>query len=318
MGTDRIGVRILEIESNSRGDLFGLLMSDLLLALGYENPRLNVQQPGREIDITATHRTEKRHVVAECKATASAIGGTDVNTFIGKLDAERKKHPQQETTGYFISLAGFTQTAIQQEIELGSERVVLLDGTRVVEELIAGNIIVSEDKAVELAGRCASGAVGLNLDSYRELLAHSVGWIWAIYFSKHKEVSHYALVHADGSLIGPELAKKIEASDSLVGGELHRLQYLGPPKDDSLSVASVGEARRRYFQFINQECGEIHLEGMPTDQEAGSRRLRLESLFVPVYLVPAATVTEDTEEEEEVGKRTRCKEISSSNATSRS
>ena len=67
-------IRILETESNKRGDLFGRLMGDLFLALGYGEARLNVHKAGREIDVDASHRTEPRRVVAECKATVKKTG----------------------------------------------------------------------------------------------------------------------------------------------------------------------------------------------------------------------------------------------------
>ena len=88
-------------------------MGDLFVALGYEFPRLNVHKSGREIDLTTKHRLEARSAVAECKATGTPIGGSDVNKFIGALDAERK--PKSRVTGYFISLSGFTETAVEQE-----------------------------------------------------------------------------------------------------------------------------------------------------------------------------------------------------------
>ena len=69
------GVRILEPANNKRGDLFGRLMGDLFVALGFEFPRLNVHKSGRELDLSADHRVERRRVVAECKATGTTIGG---------------------------------------------------------------------------------------------------------------------------------------------------------------------------------------------------------------------------------------------------
>ena len=54
------GVRILEADNNKRGDLFGRLMADLFVALGYEFPRLNIHKSGREIDLSADHRLERR------------------------------------------------------------------------------------------------------------------------------------------------------------------------------------------------------------------------------------------------------------------
>ena len=52
-------IRILEPDNNKRGDLFGRLMGDLFVALGYEFPRLNVHKSGRELDLSADHRVER-------------------------------------------------------------------------------------------------------------------------------------------------------------------------------------------------------------------------------------------------------------------
>lgn len=63
-------IRILEKDNNRRGDLFGRLMADLFVALGYEQPRLNIHKSGRELDLDTEHRLERRRAIAECKATA--------------------------------------------------------------------------------------------------------------------------------------------------------------------------------------------------------------------------------------------------------
>jgi hypothetical protein len=91
---DTTPIRILEKDANRRGDLFGRLMADLFVALGYEQPRLNVQKPGRELDLSADHRLEPRRAFGECKATSDTIGGDDLNKFVGTLDVEQEdKHP---------------------------------------------------------------------------------------------------------------------------------------------------------------------------------------------------------------------------------
>src|ERR1035438_6706078 len=104
----KIPIRILAKENNRRGDLFGRLMADLFIALGYEQPRLNIHKSGRELDLDAHHRLEPRRAVAECKATTEPVGGDDLNKFVGVLDAERRQ--KSPLTGYFISLAGFKET----------------------------------------------------------------------------------------------------------------------------------------------------------------------------------------------------------------
>lgn len=106
-------IRILETAPNKRGDLFGRLMADLFVALGYEQPRLNIHKSGRELDLSADHRLEARGAIAECKATAELIGGSDLNKFVGAFDAECSE--ENPLTGYFISLSGFTETAVEQE-----------------------------------------------------------------------------------------------------------------------------------------------------------------------------------------------------------
>lgn len=68
-------IEILEIDQNKKGDLFGRLMSDLFHSLGYDEPRLNIHKSGREIDVSAFHRTESKIAVAECKAHSEKIGG---------------------------------------------------------------------------------------------------------------------------------------------------------------------------------------------------------------------------------------------------
>lgn len=167
-------IKILEEESNKRGDLFGRLMSDLFLALGYDDVRLNIHKTGREVDIETTHRTEKRRVVAECKATKTKTGGDAVNKFVGVLDAEKRK--DLKTIGYFISLSGFKESTIEQEKDAGGERVILLDGMQVIKELINGRIIVSSEKAMERAGRCAADKSNkLIPDATFEILAHEIG-----------------------------------------------------------------------------------------------------------------------------------------------
>lgn len=276
-------IRILESHPNKRGDLFGRLMGDLFLALGYDQVRLNIHKTGREVDLEAVHRTEPRHVIAECKATENKIGGDEINKFVGVLDAEKRKN--LNTIGYFISLSGFKETAKEQEKDAGGDRVILLDGNRVIEELIKGHIIVSPAKAMERTGRCAAEQPGaLTPEEACELLAHEMGWIWAVYFTQNKKRTHFALIHADGESIASDLAETIIKSDRSVGGTLNSLTYLSPPAESSISEGQILEAQTKYFKYLADECGKITLEGLPADQEVGSRQLELENIFVPLYL----------------------------------
>jgi hypothetical protein len=280
-----IPIRILETEPNKRGDLFNRLMGDLFLALGYDRlVRLNIHKSGREIDIEVGHRTEPRRAIAECKATKDKTGGDEINKFVGALDVEKRKNPNIQIAGYFISLSGFKETAIEQEKTAGGDRVILLDGAQVVDELIEGRIITPIESAMERAGRCAAGQPVKLLPPACELLAHDIGWIWVVYFTQNKQRTHFALIHSDGESIAAALAETIIEADKSIGGTLHSLNYLPPSDDTSISESRIGEVRTKYLEYLDSEYGEITLEGLPADQEVGSRRPKLEKIFVPLYL----------------------------------
>ena len=134
----KVGAVIAEINKKPVRNLedFGRLMADLFVALGYEQPRLNVHKSGRELDLSADHRLEPRRAIAECKATAEPIGGDNLNKFVGVLNAERQD--KRPVTGYFISLAGFRETAIEQEKNRRAGDLVILHRARLAaHELVA-------------------------------------------------------------------------------------------------------------------------------------------------------------------------------------
>lgn len=280
---DSISIRILEKDTNRRGDLFGRLMADLFVALGYEQPRLNIHKSGRELDLSAIHRLESRRALGECKATADTIGGDEINKFVGALDVEHED--KRPVIGYFISLSGFKETAIEQEKQRSRTKIILLTGAKVVEELVAGRIIISKDRAAELAGRCCATRKNFKFDSDAELLAHERGWIWVVYYSEGKARTAYALIHSDGTLLAQALVEEIAASDRECGGDLNQLTCLNPPPlTVTASGLEISSALAAYGHYLSNECGFIQLDGLPADSDVGSRRLRLENLFVPLHL----------------------------------
>ena len=281
---DPTSIRILEKDSNRRGDLFGRLMADLFVALGYEQPRLNIHKSGRELDIVAEHRLEPRRAIGECKATSKLIGGDDLNKFIGILDAEHDNDDKHPITGYFISLYGFTETAIEQEKQRRT-KIVTLTGLQVISELVNGRILIAKDRAIELAGRCCADLTNLTLDPEAELLVHERGWIWAIYYTQGKARTHFALIHSDGTPLAHAIAEEVIAADRECRGGLEKLTCLNPePPIGSNTDPRVAEAIAAYRQYLASECGYIQLDGLPADNDVGSRRLRLENLFVPLHL----------------------------------
>ena len=249
---------------------------------------MNVARSGREIDLEAEHRLEPRRALAECKAVESSIGGREINTFAGKLRAERSRD-SRSLSAYFISLSGFTEPAVDQEMEAGHEAVILIDGQRVVTELVRGRIIVQRDVATSAAGRCAALQPGLTLDDEAELLAHDVGWLWAIYFTEDKLRTHVCLVHGDGTPLAKTLADRIVQSDP--SGALGQLKVLTSAESNDKSPATDA-VFGQYAAYLASECGHILLDGLPADAEVGALRLRLEQLFVPLQLVKSAPASD--------------------------
>ncbi len=268
-------IRLLDPDPNRRGDLFGRLMGDVFVALGYERIRYNVHKAGREVDILATHRTERRKAVGECKATKDVIGGDDLNKFYGVLDLEKRRSPDLAVEGYFISLAGFRETALEQELEVGGERFVAMDGERVIRELTDGRIIVSRARALGLAGKLCPRCMTPCQETHVSLLAHELGWLWRVAFGHGMDYSHFTLVHADGDLLPSRLAAEVVSMDKLVGGELHTLEYLAPSAPTPDANSDIGGALNAYRRYLAREFGQITLEGLPADQEVGSANLPL-------------------------------------------
>lgn len=291
-------IRLLASTNNDRGDLFTRLNKDLFFALGYDDLRLDVHKSGRELDIQGKHRFEARQVVGECKAHQKKMGGDELNKFLGVLTRERKKLSPTPVAGYFISLAGFTETGIEQERETGDERIILLSAENVIDELQRSHVIVSNAVAAERAGQCAEHA-GLRyaaLDG-SELLGHHTGYIWAIYYSMGKARTHFALIHADGTALAESIANEIVEADRLCKGKLHTLSYLRPQASVEDKEALLNKAVTHYRNWIAEEFGYIQLDGLPADTDLSATRLKLEKLFVPLKAILASDDDKEPEKQ---------------------
>ncbi len=100
-----------------------------------------------------------------------------------------------------------------------------------------------------------------------------------------KARTHFALIHSDGTPLARALAEEVIAADRECRGGLDRLICLNPEPPSGLDTeARVAEALAAYCKYLDSECGFIQLDGLPADSDVGSRRLRLENLFVPLHL----------------------------------
>ena len=200
---------MLESKTNQKGDLFNQLVFDVFHALGFHNPIFNTHKAGREIDIALTHRTENRVALVESKAQDEKISGSDINKFVGALGVERIRYEKEgaRVVGYFVSMSGFKESALEQERERSefcksqgkSQEVILLGPAEISRELIHGNVLCSLEKAV-----CAIPIPQnqqLELCPHADLLACESGWVWVLYYSQfsRQPATHFAFVHADGN-----------------------------------------------------------------------------------------------------------------------
>jgi len=176
------------------------------------------------------------------------------------------------------------KTAIEQEKQRRRTTVITLNGTQVVEELVNGRILIRRDRATELAGRCCATLKDRTLDPAAELLAHERGWIWAIYYTQGKERTDFALIHSDGTRWHAPLQMTLSRPTAIVavdsGGSPVLILF---PFPGQTQTACLGSSCA-YGQYLANECGYIQLDGLPADSDVGSRRLRLENLFVPLHL----------------------------------
>lgn len=272
---------ILEKDRNKKGDLFNRLVFDVFHALGFGEVYCNVTKTGREIDMILYHRTENRVALVECKAHKEKIGGSDINKFVGAYDVEKREYERESKSvvGYFISVSGFKDSAIVQEKERGRNEIILLGSKEIVEELIQGKVLCSLEKAVD----AVKETVGKDFHLCKEadLIASEHGWIWVLYYieKENKKPTHFIFVHADGNQLIDEMANELIEQSGKVKCAFSGLTYI---KKRENVIVNQKMVRDKYYQYLENELGEIQFEGMPTDKEAGAVKVNLESIFVPL------------------------------------
>ena len=173
-----------------------------------------------------------------------------------------------DTSGYFVSLSGFTETARQQELDLPTSRLVLLGPQDILDQLVHGGIVASLEVAAEQAGRCVGGREDLELDGPHDLLAHDLGWVWAIFFGRTERgerMCSSTLTDTPWRLPWRLRSKWLIAR---VDGPLSRLTLIAPePSIAGMSRHDPASTRDAYLRYVGAEYGSITLEGLPADQE---------------------------------------------------
>lgn len=161
--------------------------------------------------------------------------------------------------------------------------MILVDGERVVAELKRANVVVPHTRAAEAAGRCAQDA-GLLEAAVEDvaLMRYERGYVWAIFYTHGKERTHFALIHADGTPLSKRLSDEVIEADSKSSSLLKSLEHIAPSEPRQRRAALAPQVMARYRTWIEQECGQLQLDGLPADMDLSATRFSLEKLYVPL------------------------------------
>lgn len=262
-------------------------METYFATLGYGGFTFNISKAGREIDIQARHITENRRLFAECKATGRPIGGAPLNKFAGALEVERAKEPAKTVAGYFVSLSGFTGTALEQERDAGP-RIVTVNGDEILKRLISSGAVIRPTVATAVAASGLPFEDPLVPTESPELLASELGWVWLVRCGNGGGFpSHLVPVHGDGAIIPAQLISQLKLE---IQPEFDGLSVISSPRSDSQAET----AKRLYFDFLQRECGSINYEGLPADEGIGGNQIKLNRIYVPLTFQESSTWNHST------------------------
>ncbi len=140
-------LKIFAVGSNAeKGRALERHTGALLTTLGYTDLRFNIHKTGEEVDVLARHRISGEALKVQCKAHKDQIDTLPLRTFFGDLEKERGINPR--TVGLFVSLSGFSGTALQWYDELSGETkdyFPLLKGEKFFEILQEAGLVCSLD-----------------------------------------------------------------------------------------------------------------------------------------------------------------------------
>ncbi len=170
--------------------------------------------------------------------------------------------------------------------------MILMGPSEIADELIRGKMLCPLERAAEIAA--VDKLPILQLCDKADLLACEDGWVWVLYYSAcpQQTATHFAFVHADGNRLLNDLAQKLIKQGRTAGCPFADLTYI-PASPDPTEEKQA--AQTAYFNYLQNELGEIRFEGMPTDKEAGAVRVRLESIFTPMHFVYDKKTTPERE-----------------------
>lgn len=262
----------------SERNLFSRMVCDIFHTHGFDDADLNHGKLGGEIDFVLQHRAERHIAIVKLSVRGQKVGEGNLDRFAAALNTQRARYETEgvRITGYFVSQAGFTQTALARKWE----ELILLGPDEIARELTQGGVLCSQEQALAAVRENTLTPCG---DT--DLIACEQGWIWLLYYSdgSRLEATHFALIHADGNPLIGSIADPLMRLAVVRGLAFSSLSRIGAPLADSLDRQA---AQAAYYQYLKNELGEIQFEGMPTDKEAGAVKVNLENIFIPLKFYP--------------------------------
>lgn len=262
-------------------DIFNQLLRDVFHLLDFNILNYRSEESP---DIMLQHCSEKRVAFVRYSAQNAPIDKDLLNTFAKELEFEQTNFTQEgfNVSGYFVSKSGFTSAAIEQNERYAKCRnnkaPILLGPKQILRQLIQGNVLCSLESAIS-AIECQDIPLFLCIDV--DLLACEYGWLWVLYYAQNPggPATHFALVHADGKQLLDSIANLLFDSIDQENYPFMGLTYIN---NKSSTTPEEQIAQNAYFEYLQNELGEIQFEGMPTDKEAGAIKVNLENIFVPL------------------------------------
>ena len=208
MRLTKLEARPLKIDQ-VRGKAFENLMVSVLNHLGYADFLINIHPVGTELDIEATHKTNRTKILCECKAEKKPIPPIDVKKFHSDLANEIDK--KYVDKGYFFSISGFTSNTDRWYKESGKniKRTMTLKGTQEIVELLRDSSLLSSDEDLD---RIVQNNTSYQLGERRIDVFQSDVFIIQ-YLRLGGETTSYMILKGSGNIVPVSVMEQISKLD---------------------------------------------------------------------------------------------------------
>lgn len=226
-------IKILSDSPQTKGKTFEMFMVNLFDHLGYTDFKLNIRPTGMELDIEATHKTNKEKLLVECKAHESPIASPVLVDFLGKFTVE--KHKRNADLGIFVSISGYSSTAERYYKEMNKKTkkdFFLWDSKKIIKLLIENKIIMSTEELEAITKKYTNYPINKRYFVYYQSQFYFIQILG-------KDVTSYIILSGDGKIVSNHIMNEISKLDE----DIINLQRINPEiiKKIELSLLNLKE-----------------------------------------------------------------------------